>query len=72
MSADVISLRRARKARARAEKEAQATQNRIAHGRTKAERRRVDAVKNLEEKRLDSMMIPEPIVAPNDKGQTSD
>ena len=72
MSADVISLRQARKAKARADKEARAERNRIAHGRTKAERRHADAIKHLQEKRLDSMMITEPIATPNDEGQTAE
>jgi hypothetical protein len=72
MSADVISLRQARKVKARAEKEARAERNRIMHGRTKAERRHADAIKHLQEKRLDSMMMHEPIEAPDDEGQTAD
>jgi len=72
MSADVISLRRARKAKARAEREARAERNRFVYGRTKAERHHVDAVKQLQEKRLDSMMISEPIPMPDDEGKTAD
>lgn len=36
--AEIVNLRRARKARSRAAREAEAAQNRIAFGRTKAER----------------------------------
>jgi len=72
MSADVISLRRVRKAKARAEKEARAERNRFVYGRTKVERHYVDAAKQLREKRLDSMMLSEPIPMPDDEGQTAD
>lgn len=72
MTADIISLRRARKAKARADREARAEQNRIAHGRTKAELRHVNAVRQLQEKRLDSMMISEPIPTQDDKTHTAD
>jgi hypothetical protein len=50
---DVVNLRRARKARDRASAEAQAEQNRIAFGRTKAERKLTEAEKTLAERRLD-------------------
>lgn len=38
MAADVVNLRQFRKTKARAEREAVAEQNRISHGRTKAEK----------------------------------
>jgi Domain of unknown function (DUF4169) len=38
MSAEIVNLRRARKARARAEKEDKAAENRRRHGRSKAEK----------------------------------
>lgn len=38
MSADIVNLRQARKAKARTDKERQAEQNRLLHGRTKAEK----------------------------------
>ena len=38
MSAEIVNLRRARKEKARADKERQAAENRIRFGRTKAER----------------------------------
>lgn len=72
MGADVISLRQARKAKARAEKESRAEQNRRMHGLTKTERRHVAAAKQLQEKRLDSMMISKSIPLPDDKGHTAD
>lgn len=50
---DVVNLRRARKARDRASAEAQAEQNRITFGRTKAERELSKAEKTLAERRLE-------------------
>lgn len=45
MTAEIVNLKRARKAKARAEKEAKAAANRVRSGRTKDERLRdVDAV----------------------------
>ncbi len=51
--AEIVNLRRARKAKARSEAEAQAAQNRIAFGRTKAERKLTEAEKALQAARLD-------------------
>ncbi|MBN9308464.1 DUF4169 family protein [Devosia sp.] len=51
--ADILSLSRARKAKARADKEQIAAENRVKFGRTKAEKQRDAAVRNLSEKRLD-------------------
>jgi hypothetical protein len=51
--AEIVNLRRARKARDRASSEAQAEQNRIAFGRTKAERKLTEAEKTLAERRLE-------------------
>lgn len=50
---DIVNLRRARKARERADAEALAEQNRIAFGRTKAERKQAEAEKALAERRLE-------------------
>ncbi|MEZ0170059.1 DUF4169 family protein [Microvirga sp. TS319] len=52
--AEIINLRQARKQKARAEKEARAEQNRIAFGRTKAERELTRAERELAERRIDS------------------
>ncbi|BDV35719.1 DUF4169 family protein [Methylocystis iwaonis] len=52
--AEVVNLRRARKDRAKREKEAQAQENRVAFGRTKAERDLTDAQKRLEAAKLDA------------------
>jgi Domain of unknown function (DUF4169) len=54
MTADIINLRRARKAKARTEKDAQAAENRAKSGRSKAERKMTNAVLKLDRSRLDS------------------
>ncbi|HEV7338585.1 MAG TPA: DUF4169 family protein [Bosea sp. (in: a-proteobacteria)] len=51
--AEIVNLRRARKAKARSEAEAQAAQNRIEFGRTKAERKLTEAEKALQAARLE-------------------
>jgi hypothetical protein len=52
--AEIVNLRRRRKAKERAGKEAQAEQNRIAFGRTKAEKSLTDAQTDLSRRRLDA------------------
>jgi len=51
--AEIVNLRRARKQRARQDAEAQAEQNRITFGRTKAERTQTDAARDKSTRRLD-------------------
>ena len=51
--AEIINLRRARKAIARNEQAAKADQNRIAFGRTKAERKLTEAERDLANRRID-------------------
>ena len=51
--AEIINLRKARKAKGRAEAEARAAENRIRFGRTKDEKRGAEAAKRLEERRLE-------------------
>jgi len=51
--ADIINLRTVRKQKARAEKEAQATQNRVLFGRTKGEKLKQATEKALAEKHID-------------------
>jgi hypothetical protein len=51
--ADIVNLRQARKQKARAEKTAQAEQNRILFGRTKAEKLKQSAEKTLAERLID-------------------
>ena len=48
MSADLINLRQARKLHARKAKDAQAAENRIKFGRTKAERTQTTAAEDIE------------------------
>ena len=51
--AEIINLRQARKNKARAEKEARADENRLAFGRTKAEKNLTKARQDLAKNRLD-------------------
>ena len=51
--ADIVNLNRSRKAKARSDKEAQAAQNRIAFGRTKAEKQQAAAEKARADKQID-------------------
>jgi len=55
--ADIVNLRRARKARDRVEKEGQAQANRARHGRTKAERSHDDLTRTRERRHLDGHQI---------------
>ena len=52
--ADILSLSKARKAKARVDKDAAAEANRQKFGRTKAERDRVAAEKTLSDKSIDA------------------
>lgn len=62
--AEIVNLRRARKARDRASAEAQAEQNRITFGRTKAERELTKAETSLATRRLDGHRLSD---EPEDK-----
>ena len=55
--ADIINLNRFRKARSRAEDEKRAADNRVAFGRTKAEKAQSAAEKALTEKRQDGLRL---------------
>ncbi|UAK23732.1 DUF4169 family protein [Sphingomonas nostoxanthinifaciens] len=55
--AEIVNLRRARKARDRAEAAAHATANRARHGRTKADRSATEAEAARAEQRLDGHRI---------------
>ena len=57
MTADIINLRRARKAKVRREAEAQAAENRVRFGRTKAEREQSRMQRALDEGRHDGTRI---------------
>ncbi len=52
--AEIVNLNRARKAKARADREASAAENRIKFGRTKAEKARSAAEQALADKRIDA------------------
>jgi hypothetical protein len=57
MGAEIINLRRARKAKARAEAQTSAAENRTKHGVSKAEREKVGRTKSQERSRLDAHRI---------------
>jgi hypothetical protein len=57
---DVVNLRRARKARDRGEKENAAQANRVAFGRTKAERALTEAERRLAAAKLDAHRLEKP------------
>ncbi len=54
---DVVNLRQFKKAKARSEKEKHADQNRISHGRTKAEKSLTGALNEKAEKSLDQSKL---------------
>lgn len=58
--ADIINLRQVRKQKARAAKEAKASENRAAFGRSKADKSRTEAEADLTLRRLDSHKRDEP------------
>ncbi len=53
--ADILSLSKARKAKARVVKEQTASENRVKFGRTKAEKEREAALGRIAQKRLDEV-----------------
>jgi hypothetical protein len=52
--AEIINFRKARKAKARADKDAEAAENRVKFGRPKEERSQSEAAKDLLDRKLDS------------------
>jgi hypothetical protein len=58
--AEIINLKNVRKQKARANKEAQASQNRVLFGRTKAEKQKQEAEKALANRRIDGHKKDEP------------
>lgn len=50
---EIVNLKRMRKAKARAEAEAKAADNRLAHGRTKVEKKMSKDTKEADARRLD-------------------
>lgn len=59
---EIVNLNRARKARAKAQDKAQAAANRVAHGRTKAEK----SVTSLERRRTDKLLDGQKLDAKSD------
>ncbi len=55
--AEIVNLRRARKGKARVEKDARAADNRVRFGRTKAEKRQSEAERRRMEQKLDGKKI---------------
>ena len=55
--AEIVNLRRARKGKARVEKDARAANNRVRFGRTKAEKRQSEAERRRMEQKLDGKKI---------------
>ncbi len=55
--AEIVNLRRARKGKARAEKDARAAGNRVRFGRTKAEKRKSEIESRRAEQKLDGKKI---------------
>lgn len=55
MTADIVNLRKVRKAKVRAESDAQASENRVRFGRTKAERRLEEARSALDERKIEAL-----------------
>jgi hypothetical protein len=54
---EIVNLRRARKGKARAEKDARAADNRVRFGRTKAEKRESEIESRRSEQKLDGKKI---------------
>lgn len=57
MTADIINLRRARKAQARVEKDKRSAENRAIFGRSKAERERADRERDRIRRELDQAKV---------------
>ena len=62
--ADIVNLRRARKAQKKQAKEEAAQANRVAFGRTKAEKKLSSALKSMQEKGLDGQKLTGPAKKP--------
>jgi len=58
--AEIVNLRRFRKQKAREAKEAQAAANRAAFGRPKHERKRIEAERELQQRRPDALKRESP------------
>ena len=71
MTADIINLRKARKAKTRADTEKQAAENRAKFGRSKRERETASAVLKIDKSRLDGARRPNPDDDDSDPGAVS-
>jgi Domain of unknown function (DUF4169) len=58
--AEVVNLRRARKLKERERQQAEATQNRVVFGRSKAEKRLIESERALSETNLDARRLTKP------------
>lgn len=72
MSADIVNLRRARKAKAHAAKEAEAARNRVTFGRTTVEKRGTAGENELTARRLDQARLDTAPGAATKPGQWED
>lgn len=66
MTAEIINLRKFRKARERAEKERLAAENRVRHGRSKAEREASEGIEAIERRRHDGAALEDAAGGPDD------
>lgn len=69
MTADPINLRRKRKEKARAERAAEAAQNRARFGRTGAEKAQARAETDMAARRLDGHKVEQPADNPDSAGK---
>jgi hypothetical protein len=65
MTGEVVNLRRARKAKTRADAQAQAAQNRLTFGRTKAEKTLAEAQDALARRRHEGHKLTSPAGTPD-------
>ena len=68
MAGDVVNLRKARKAKARSEAETRAAENRVLFGRTKAEKKAVEAEQQRARRTIDGHRL-EPVRTADDGDQ---
>ena len=74
MMAEIINLRRARKARTKSQKEEQAAQNRLLFGLSKTERESSAALRDKDKRQLDAHQLTPDAAAgskPSDDGELS-
>lgn len=57
LMADIVNLRQARKKKNRLEKQSQAEQNRLTHGRSKADKRQIRSKENRKNRDLDGKKL---------------